>query len=124
MPILWSGTGLEGRMLKVILEYSNYSISDRKNICKILAKSNIDILQAKESFWESNPQFTITIDSRSKLNALLFELNSVTTNGVIPKKVVEFDECQKCLANTYNKCSKFRQWMYKIKCKIMSWVNA
>lgn len=107
-------------MLKVTLQYSDAASSDRKNICKILAKNNIDILQAKESFWEAKPQFIIMMDNRSKLNALLFELNSATQNGVIPKNIVEFDECQKCLANTYNKCSKFRQWMYKIKCKIMS----
>lgn len=64
------------------------------------------------------------MDNRSELNALLLEFNLATQNGVIPKNVVEFDECQKCLANTYNKCSKIKQVLYKIKCKIVSWINS
>lgn len=107
-------------MLKVILEYSDYCTSDRKNIFKALAKNNINILQTKEAWREVRPQVIITIDSTNKLNTLLFELNSITQNGVIPKKVIEFDEYQKCSVDTYHKWSKLRRLLHKVKC----WINS
>lgn len=102
-------------MLKVVLQYSNYCDSDGRDICKILAKNNVNILSSRESMWDNKPIIVIAVNSRNELNTLLIALNSVTKSGVLPVKVTEFNERRKYLDNTHKKCSVFMWLWYKIK---------
>ncbi len=60
--------------MKATLRYSDCLQDDRK-VFRILAENNIDIVKIKIQEWSLVVYITIFVDSRQKLNELLYKLN-------------------------------------------------
>jgi hypothetical protein len=72
--------------MKAILRYTD-CLSDGKNVFRILANRNIEVLKTKQKSFNIYPQITIRINDQNELNQLLFDLNRNCTYEVRVVKV-------------------------------------
>ena len=74
--------------MKAVLEYTDHLISrDGKQVLKILAEHNIEIIKTKKDYWTYDRKITIRIKDHDELNLLLAELNKYCVDGVRLVKV-------------------------------------
>jgi hypothetical protein len=69
--------------MKAVLEYTDHLISrDGKQVFKILAEHNIEIIKTKRSQFYDQIQVVIRVKDYDELNLLIFELNQHCREGV------------------------------------------
>ena len=66
--------------MKAVLQYTN-GLQDGKNVFRILANNNIEVLKTKYST-SLNPKIIIRIEGYGKLMNLVYELNKGSIYGV------------------------------------------
>ena len=67
--------------MKVILQYTD-CMCDDKNVVRVLALNNIEIIKTKQGQYSIYPLVTIRVKDTDTLNRILEQLNEKTVYGV------------------------------------------
>lgn len=67
--------------MKVILKYTE-CMQDGKNVFRVLAAHNVEILKTKQKAYSIHPEITIRIKDNNELNQLIRTLNNNCTYEV------------------------------------------
>ena len=72
--------------MKVILQYTD-CMSDNKNIFRVLARNNVEVIETKQKKFSIYPLATIRVKDTNTLNKILEQLNEKSVYGVKIAKV-------------------------------------
>ena len=93
--------------MRAILRYTE-CLQDGKNIFRVLARQNVDILRTKQKYFSIYPEITVLVSSRQELNKILDELNQHCTYEV---QLVETQASVKCdFCKRRDCCSKIKKF--------------
>lgn len=99
--------------MRAILRYTE-CLLDGKNVFRVLAENDVEILQTRQRRYSIYPEITILIDNRQKLNELLDKLNQRCTYEVRLVKIEKSRVCDSCKQRDF--CSDLRK-LFRIFCE-------
>lgn len=99
--------------MRAILRYTD-CLEDGKNVIRVLARKNVEILWTKQRFYSIYPEVMILVNSRQELNNLLDELNKNCTYEVRLIKTQKSRVCDCCSKRDH--CSSIKK-IFRIFCE-------
>lgn len=99
--------------MRAVLRYTD-CLEDGKNVFRVLAENDIEILGTKQRDYSIYPEITILIANRQELNGLLDKLNRRCTYEVRLVKTQKERVCDSCKQRDC--CADIRK-LFRIFCK-------
>ena len=99
--------------MRAILRYTD-CLQDGKNVFRVLAENDVEILRTKQRSYSIYPEITILIANQQKLNELLGKLNCGCTYEVRLMKTQKGNVCDYCKERGC--CSSLKK-LFRFLCK-------